>query len=408
MGMERTSTSAAASAAAAAATAAAARSTRATESNNTDDVFYDANGGGGGNDGDDDVFHDALNSSGEDPSSGERKKSGWRRALAAAATTGLLALDATGVGNAPKFTPGEQKKMNLWSFGGGVEGGRKATTMARDLLSRNRQFSSSLQFRNRFDAGQKDVAEKAIQHRLSELHRSDFRNASTGMKSRPGNDGVSHHNVAPKFKGVLASVNLENRHVLSDMNRLLRQNNFTAQNDVYGISPGTHLATGFAPAFAPLGLLYAAHETIPGSVKEITFGNMCQMFHHVVYLGNGYTIGWPEGLDRLELKPEEQVFIVPHRSPLPTKEIVRRAIAFALSPKPIPEYSALMRNCEHFANLIVGDAMHSSQSVACLAIFVGTWAAIVRSKTATLKARARGLREVLRRWRSWPGQGQRR
>jgi hypothetical protein len=184
---------------------------------------------------------------------------------------------------------------------------------------------------------------------------------------------------------------------LEDMTKVLRPLQAgNAYLDRFNIKPGTHLAVRFTNAL-PIPMLTFRSKTwkprtdfLPTymqksgplrKIQELYDGGMC-LFHHGVYLGNGWVIGHPEGLSRLEDFSHGQVIFEVHYKngvALPHLQRVKRAIQIAVQSVLLrfnkttinnnknfamtgSQYSIRRRNCEHFVTFIVTGISESTQA----------------------------------------------
>lgn len=150
-----------------------------------------------------------------------------------------------------------------------------------------------------------------------------------------------------------------------------------AFKDPFDIMPGTHLASHMpVQFFYPLGLQIGWKKR--GSASN----SYCTLYHHGIYLGNGWVIAHPEGLVRIsnfihDGQNSQNFYEVRYADPDSAKKIVGRGIQQALQDLFIGTpgledvsasiksknkrarsttgngaYCLFTRNCEHFATLI--------------------------------------------------------
>jgi len=154
--------------------------------------------------------------------------------------------------------------------------------------------------------------------------------------------------------------------------------------DSMGIAPGTHLAVPYKKSYWLIGkgLSFFSPKLARNKVKlhwsgwgdESGFSGLNAVFHHGIYLGNGWVIHVGGGgyariaagthLNRIGLVPLTEfnffgrgLYVVEHSTTRPRQQIVFDAIQ-AIGPW---KYSLYGRNCEHFATEMATGKPESAQ-----------------------------------------------
>jgi hypothetical protein len=187
----------------------------------------------------------------------------------------------------------------------------------------------------------------------------------------------------------------------------------TAVSDSYGIAPGTHLTSQFMKAPIPLflskGTGWVQRENPTAHKKMVENNSSSSLYHHVVYLGNGWTYGYPEGLGSVQnFMGDNKKFyevVYPASSKSTKKEVFRRAIqviTHAVGPRP-SKYDKIQKNCEHMATYIMtGKAQSIQVSRAKFAMLGIGSATLIGLIAAAAAARKVGVK-LMRRWGFKPG-----
>ena len=156
------------------------------------------------------------------------------------------------------------------------------------------------------------------------------------------------------------------------------------KHDSMGIAPGTHLAVPYKKGhwFVGKGMSFFSPKLARNKVKlhwsgwgdESGFSGLNAVFHHGIYLGNGWVIHVGGGgyariaagthLNRVGLVPLTEfnfvgrgLYVVEHSTKRPRQQIVFDAIQ-AIGPW---KYSIYGRNCEHFATEMATGKPESAQ-----------------------------------------------
>ena len=194
---------------------------------------------------------------------------------------------------------------------------------------------------------------------------------------------------------------------LQNMADLLERRTLSSP-DPYGLVPGTHIASRFAESYVPFFL-----ATGSGFQKQDSpFKNSAQidnsrnsMYHHGVYLGNGWVLDFPDGLSTLEkfIGKNKLYYKVTYPWKIDQKDVVRRAVQVfvaGLDPRYKLEYDTESKNCEHVATYIMTGTPRSLQvtraRMTLIGIGLGYW-------TLVLKVALRKSRKLMRAWGFKPG-----
>lgn len=161
---------------------------------------------------------------------------------------------------------------------------------------------------------------------------------------------------------------------INKVKKIMRFNpELSAEKDPLGLRPGTHLVSftedniSIPYPFNPTAMTWKnvkKNYASPSLAKR-----MCNIVHHLVYLGNGTTIGFPEGLGQIE--NNHTYFVVPHKpgTVLPPHVVVERSLqllAEEANAFTSQRYNLFGKNCEHFATFLLTGTARSIQADAVL------------------------------------------
>jgi len=228
---------------------------------------------------------------------------------------------------------------------------------------------------------------QALQHHNTNYVPAAYKNLSKSVSTNANDPNLLEYNRNKYFWTLTLGHTLKwtfmpFMHDMKDvLTRLSRSP--AAFKDPYNIMPGTHLARQFGTWIHPLGLQRGwkrkAYARMRNNGSPVASNSYCAMYHHGIYLGNGWVIGHPEGLKRIQefTVGSENLYEVRYADPDSAKKIVGRGIQQALqdlfigtptlghpsastrsitnkhrSTTGMHTYSPFTRNCEHFATLI--------------------------------------------------------
>jgi hypothetical protein len=186
----------------------------------------------------------------------------------------------------------------------------------------------------------------------------------------------------------------------------------TAAADPYGIAPGTHLASRFTdalPLFASKGKRWIKHSSYAGnSTKGLENDTFLSLYHHVIYLGNGLTFGFPEGLGTLShfMKGNKAYYEIVYPGSSTDKKSIFRRVAHAFTEgltRPNSDFSAskynvIKRNCEHLATYIMTGKATSLQVSRAEILLIGLGTAYAAAVLAKAVFFVRKISKIMRKW----------
>lgn len=230
--------------------------------------------------------------------------------------------------------------------------------------------------------------------------------------------GTSCHHVGPYGRGCPQStrgkMSVEDT-FLTHMASIFdaRPEVLTAAADRFGIAPGTHLASRFMEAPIPLFLSTSAGWTGHDNPQRgsATYGDgntSCSLYHHAVYLGDGWTYGYPEGLGTIQkfMGRNKKYYEVAYPHTQDKKEIFRRAIDVIRHKRNKGfqrKYNKITTNCEHMATYIMTGTPASLQVLRAKLVLLGIGAlTLARTVQGAAAARKKGVK-MMRKWGFKPG-----
>jgi hypothetical protein len=192
---------------------------------------------------------------------------------------------------------------------------------------------------------------------------------------------------------------------LQDMAELLHGPTLSSP-DPYGLVPGTHIASRFDESGVPLFLTKGSgfqKQDSPFENVAIHNNSRNSLYHHGVYLGNGWVLGFPEGLSTLEdfIGYNKLYYKVTYPRKIDQKDVVRRAVQvfYARRIDFGKGYDLFRKNCEHVATYIMTGTPQSLQVTRAKMIVLGIGSGLILA----LKAAQKASRKLMRSWGFKPG-----